>query len=236
LPGASFATRSANHGPSRTLPYRHRSVSCHFGSSLFAARDSRGLASRGGGCSIPANPRPFSYPLSCPRERVAKRLNISARTLQRRLNDWGVTFEELIDEYRRDRAARLLMRADHSIREIAYSLGYSDPAHFTRAFKRWTGVSPRSYRRAIVAGLLEISAATLHPLGQGAPHGDSARCVCPFFTKKPRRFRRGSSLSDLAEESSTHAREPPGTSPRPRGDEPAQAGIRASSSDGSRST
>jgi AraC-like DNA-binding protein len=64
-----------------------------------------------------------------------------------------VTFEELVDEYRRDRACRLLTRADHSILEIAYSLGYSDPAHFTRAFKRWTGGSPRSYRKAITAGL-----------------------------------------------------------------------------------
>jgi AraC-like DNA-binding protein len=100
---------------------------------------------------------PYAHPT---RERVAKRLNISARTLQRRLNDWGVTFEELIDEYRRDRALRLLMRADHSILEIAYSLGYSDPAHFTRAFKRWTGVSPRIYRGAIAAGLVES------PLGQ----------------------------------------------------------------------
>jgi AraC-like DNA-binding protein len=69
------------------------------------------------------------------------------------LNDWGVTFEELVDEYRRDRAFRLLMRADHSILEIAYTLGYSDPAHFTRAFKRWTGASPRSYRNALALGL-----------------------------------------------------------------------------------
>jgi AraC-like DNA-binding protein len=88
------------------------------------------------------------------RERVAKRLKISARTLQRRLNDWGVSFEELVDEYRRDLALRLLRRADHSILEIAYSLGYSDPAHFTRAFKRWTGASPRAYRTMLSAGLL----------------------------------------------------------------------------------
>ena len=94
---------------------------------------------------------PYEHPT---RERVAKRLKISARTLQRRLNDWGVTFEELVDEYRRDRAFRLLRRADHSILEIAYSLGYSDPAHFTRAFKRWTGASPRTYRTALSAGLL----------------------------------------------------------------------------------
>jgi AraC-like DNA-binding protein len=95
---------------------------------------------------------PYEHPT---RERVASRLNISARTLQRRLNDWGVTFEELVDEYRRDRALRLLMRDDHSVLEIAYSLGYSDPAHFTRAFKRWQGVSPRTYRNAVAAGLVE---------------------------------------------------------------------------------
>jgi AraC-like DNA-binding protein len=95
---------------------------------------------------------PYEHPT---RERVARRLNISARTLQRRLNDWGITFEELVDEYRRDRALRLLMRDDHSVLEIAYSLGYSDPAHFTRAFKRWFGVSPRTYRNAVVAGLVE---------------------------------------------------------------------------------
>jgi AraC-like DNA-binding protein len=95
---------------------------------------------------------PYEHPT---RERVARRLKISPRTLQRRLNDWGVTFEELVDEYRRDRAFTLLRRADHSILEIAYSLGYSDPAHFTRAFKRWTGVNPRAYRTAIAAGLVQ---------------------------------------------------------------------------------
>ena len=51
---------------------------------------------------------PYEHPT---RERVAKRLKISARTLQRRLNDWGVTFEELVDEYRRDRAFGLLIGA-----------------------------------------------------------------------------------------------------------------------------
>ncbi len=96
------------------------------------------------------------------RERVAKRLKISARTLQRRLNDWGVTFEELVDEYRRDRALRFLRRSDHSILEIAYSLGYSDPAHFTRAFKRWTGASPRSYRSGVAAGLVQYPAQATH--------------------------------------------------------------------------
>lgn len=92
---------------------------------------------------------PYSHPT---RERVAKRLSMSARTLQRRLSDWGITFEELVDEYRRARALILLKRADHSILEIAYSLGYSDPAHFSRAFRRWTGTSAKSWRAALAAG------------------------------------------------------------------------------------
>jgi AraC-like DNA-binding protein len=86
------------------------------------------------------------------RERVSKRLNMSARTLQRRLSDWGVTFEELVDDYRRERALVLLKRADHSILEIAYALGYSDPAHFTRAFRRWTGASPKNWRHHTLRG------------------------------------------------------------------------------------
>jgi AraC-like DNA-binding protein len=94
---------------------------------------------------------PYEHPT---RERVAARLRISGRTLQRRLGDWGVTFEELVDDYRKDRAFAMLRRRDHTILEIAYSLGYSDPAHFTRAFKRWTGLSPRSYRAAFTAGLI----------------------------------------------------------------------------------
>lgn len=87
------------------------------------------------------------------RERVAKRLNLSARTLQRRLNGCGVTFEDLVDDYRRDHAFRLLT-GPGTILEIAYAVGYSDPAHFTRAFKRWTGINPRAYRSAFAAGLV----------------------------------------------------------------------------------
>ncbi len=94
---------------------------------------------------------PYQHPT---RERVAQRLRMSPRTLQRRLGDWGVTFEELVDDYRKDRAFTLLRRRDHTILEVAYSLGYSDPAHFTRAFKRWTGTSPRAYRAALTAGLI----------------------------------------------------------------------------------
>jgi AraC-like DNA-binding protein len=85
---------------------------------------------------------PYGHPTL---ERTAGRLRISIRTLQRRLRDWGFSFEELLDDIRRAEAMRLVLNAEHSAMEIAFLLGYSDHAHFTRAFKRWTGVPPRDY-------------------------------------------------------------------------------------------
>jgi AraC-like DNA-binding protein len=79
---------------------------------------------------------------------IAKRLGMSARTLQRRLKFCGVDFEELLDETRRSEALRLISEGEHTMTEIAYSVGYSDPAHFTRAFKRWTGEAPSRFQAA----------------------------------------------------------------------------------------
>lgn len=79
---------------------------------------------------------------------VARRQRISVRTLQRRLRDWGFSFEELVDDIRRAEAIKLVLGREHSAMEIAFLLGYSDHAHFTRAFKRWTGRPPRDYFRS----------------------------------------------------------------------------------------
>ncbi|WP_244477546.1 MULTISPECIES: AraC family transcriptional regulator [unclassified Rhizobium] len=76
---------------------------------------------------------------------MAARLRVSTRTLQRRLKSCGVEFEELLDETRRSEALQLIREGGHSLTEIAYRLGYSDPAHFTRAFKRWTGAAPSRF-------------------------------------------------------------------------------------------
>ena len=78
---------------------------------------------------------------------VAGRLDVSKRTLQRRMKEWGFAFEELLDEIRRTEALDLVCSGERSAIEISFLLGYSDPAHFTRAFRRWTGVSPREYAR-----------------------------------------------------------------------------------------
>lgn len=80
-------------------------------------------------------------------DRVAGILHLSRRTLQRRLRDFGFAFEELVDDVRRVEAIRRVVIGEESAIEIAFMLGYSDPAHFSRAFRRWTGLSPRDYTR-----------------------------------------------------------------------------------------
>ncbi len=77
---------------------------------------------------------------------ISKIIGIRPRTLQRRLAQEGVTYSRLIDEIRFNTAMPLLKDTESKLIEIAFDLGYSDPAHFTRAFQRWTGFSPSSYR------------------------------------------------------------------------------------------
>ncbi len=77
---------------------------------------------------------------------VARRLGMSGRTLQRRLSDQGYSFQSLVDEARRQLAERLLRQSKYSLAEIAYLTGFSEQSAFNRAFKRWAGQTPRSYR------------------------------------------------------------------------------------------
>jgi AraC-like DNA-binding protein len=82
-------------------------------------------------------------------DHVAARLHTSTRTLQRRLRDWGFSFEEMVDDIRHTEAIRRVAVGGETMTEIAFMLGYSDQAHFTRAFRRWTGTSPRDYARRV---------------------------------------------------------------------------------------
>lgn len=79
---------------------------------------------------------------------VASTLHMSARTLQRRLEDEGVQFNELVDAARVDAAKRLLADPTVSLTAIAIDLGFADLATFSRAFKRWTGMPPGQWRRS----------------------------------------------------------------------------------------
>ncbi|HWS52952.1 MAG TPA: AraC family transcriptional regulator [Pyrinomonadaceae bacterium] len=75
---------------------------------------------------------------------VAGKLGVSRQTLFRRLKAEGVTFEKVLDELRHKLALHYLTGKHASVNETAYLVGFSDPAAFSRAFKRWTGSSPRA--------------------------------------------------------------------------------------------
>ena len=79
---------------------------------------------------------------------VARRLGMTARTLQRRLQDEQLGFTALVDAARLDLARRYLADESLSISEVSFALGYSEPSAFTRAFKRWSGSAPAEYRES----------------------------------------------------------------------------------------
>ncbi|NVK32886.1 MAG: AraC family transcriptional regulator ligand-binding domain-containing protein [Rhodobacteraceae bacterium] len=82
-------------------------------------------------------------------DRVARELGMSSRVFQRRLAQEGAKFQELHDDIRCDLARELLMSTQTPISEIAHKLGFSAPGNFTRAAKRWFGVSPNQLRRSL---------------------------------------------------------------------------------------
>ena len=93
---------------------------------------------------------------------IADELVMSRRALQRALRQEGYTFRELFEDTRRELATKLLLQPELSLTDICYLLGFSDQSNFTKAFKRWTGQAPASYRQAL----------TLNPQGNevGSPY------------------------------------------------------------------
>ena len=77
---------------------------------------------------------------------VAEMASVSARSFQRKLSHVGLTYSDLLDTVRYENASKLLRDTDSKIIEIAFSSGYTDPAHFSRAFRRIAGVTPRGFR------------------------------------------------------------------------------------------
>jgi AraC-like DNA-binding protein len=79
-------------------------------------------------------------------EAIAKKMHMSARTLQRRLDDAGTSHQALLDALRSEMAISYLADERIGISEVAFMLGYSEPSAFQRAFKRWTGTTPGHHR------------------------------------------------------------------------------------------
>ena len=85
--------------------------------------------------------------------RVAELLNLSRRTLQRRLEDEGTSFKTILDDTRRELAQRLIRDRAMTLGEISYLLGFSETSSFSRACRRWTGVSPSQLRGRATSGI-----------------------------------------------------------------------------------
>ena len=79
-------------------------------------------------------------------EEVADALHLTPQTLRRRLKDEGGSFQEIKDNLRRDLAIHYLNTCEFSVQEIAEMLGFAETSNFHRAFKKWTGSTPRKYR------------------------------------------------------------------------------------------
>lgn len=79
-------------------------------------------------------------------EHVARELRLSKRTLQRRLTEDGITFQQLMEEARRELAQHYLLHSSLELNETAYLLGYEDANSFFRAFHEWEGTSPGQWR------------------------------------------------------------------------------------------
>lgn len=81
-------------------------------------------------------------------DEVARKLGVSSRTLKRKLAALGTSYSDLLDAQRRERATMLVRAGELTVDEIAARLGYSDAANFVRAFRRWTGMTPKAFRLA----------------------------------------------------------------------------------------
>ena len=79
---------------------------------------------------------------------TASKFHMARRTLTRRLQQEGTTFSALLDDVRRQAAIHYVESTEHTVEDVAFLLGFSEPSPFVRAFKRWTGQTPIAYRKS----------------------------------------------------------------------------------------
>jgi AraC-like DNA-binding protein len=111
-------------------------------------------------------------------EEVAEILNVSARTLQRKLGDSGTTFRKILDETRHAQALAHFSMPQMSVNEVTHLLGFSCSSSFTRAFRRWTGVSPSQWRAG--SGSRTLHAPPQRSGGSVDQHGQAANAAYPM--------------------------------------------------------
>lgn len=81
---------------------------------------------------------------------IAANLNVSSRSLQRKLQEEGVTYQQLTDSLRKSLALHYLESGTYPVKEVSYMLGYNELSAFNRAFRRWTGTTPTSYQKRTI--------------------------------------------------------------------------------------
>lgn len=81
------------------------------------------------------------------KEKVATRMNTSVRNLTRKLSEVDLTFNQLIDSIRQEKAISLIKQVDLNLTDISFQLGFIDVNSFIRSFRRWTGMTPGEYRK-----------------------------------------------------------------------------------------
>jgi AraC-like DNA-binding protein len=128
--------------PPRTNPYLSQILTAHAEELLGDLERSKSTRGR-----VEALLIPVLHTGEANVEMIASKLGLSRQTLFRKLKADGVTFERVLDELRYKLARQYLNEKQLSINETAYLVGFSESAAFSRAFKRWTGSSPRSIRQ-----------------------------------------------------------------------------------------
>ncbi|WP_118973077.1 AraC family transcriptional regulator [Taibaiella koreensis] len=92
-----------------------------------------------------------SYCYALSQETVAANFHISPRNLQRKLKEEGITYLQIVESVRKTLATHYLQQEDYQVKDIASILGYNEQSAFVRAFRRWTGHTPTSYRQQLPA-------------------------------------------------------------------------------------
>lgn len=89
---------------------------------------------------------------SVSRDRLAEELGMSGRSLQRKLQEHGSSFQQVYDDFRQEKSILLLKDTSLSLLEVSLQLGFSESSTFYRAFKRWQGMTPGEYRQSLIDG------------------------------------------------------------------------------------
>jgi AraC-like DNA-binding protein len=139
--GLSFAAADLERRPVAADPELNRALELHGAAVLDQCADAGDVYEQTRRAVLELLPRGEASVA-----RTAKRLHVTARTLQRRLLEEGVTFAALLTEVRRTQAERLLARSTAPLSQVAESVGYADAGAFVRAFRSWTGTTPGKFR------------------------------------------------------------------------------------------